>query len=243
MSDSLIQELEDAERDERLKKFWDENGGYILMGCLLAILMTAFISGWRSWNDKVNAESTAGIMAAMDTGNVAERLSSVAGQVRPGARFVAHITAAGKFAEAGEYEKALAEYNAVEADTELADGFRDLARVQAVRVQIILAADELKNGGTTEIVPESLTARLETVWGNPNSPWRFHARYYAALAEATLNKNYSAARSHLAPVLAQDNPLSTLKERAASLDHVYKLEAARNTPVDQEIVVPEDAKG
>ena len=70
MSDDLMLDVEESLRQERLKKIWDEYGSSLITGMILAVLITAFIVGWRSWNQKVDRAQTVVVVEAPSTARV-----------------------------------------------------------------------------------------------------------------------------------------------------------------------------
>lgn len=222
MADDLIQEVEDSLREERMAKFWQENGGYIIGGCILAVLLTAFISGWQGWNAKVNAHDTALIIEAIDSDDLVGNLEQVAPVVRAGPRTIALLTAAGKLFEEGRVEDARAQFDLIAMDQEIPDVFRDLAMLQSVRLDTQL----LSKSDPSEIneAAQALLVKLSALWQDDRNPWKFHARYQAGLITGSYLNDYKAAHQHLEVVMSEQNLVDSLKQRAEILDHVYELD-------------------
>lgn len=222
MTDGLIQEVDDSLREERIQRFWRENGSYIIAGCLLAILVTALISGYRNWNDKIHAHDTALVLNAIDADNMVQELGSVAPIVRPGTRVVALMTAAGKLFQEGQVAEAKAQFDILATDEGVSPIFRDLAQLQSARLGTQLL--EGTEAGALDVKANDLLDKLLPLWQKVDSPWRFHARYQAGLIAGAYLKDYDLAHEHLSAVQGDDNLIDSLKQRAAVLDHVYLLD-------------------
>lgn len=218
---NLILEIDEALKRERTEKIFREYGPYILAGALLAILFTGIISGYRSWENRVNAEHTALLMEAMSAPDQAKTLEEIAPQLRPGQRAIAYMTAAGALMNKGENTEAQAIFARTSGDKALPELYRDLATLMSVRLSLSTATENLDAA--------TLLSRLQPLM-DESSPWRWHAHVEAALIAAHLQNDYAAARARLAPVLKDGESMPpSLQTRARALDQVFsqKLGAAK----------------
>lgn len=218
---NLIQEIDEALRREKTEKMFKEYGPYILAGALLAVLFTGIISGYRSWDNKVSAAQTAQLMHAMTGEDPAKALVELAPSLRPGPRAIAQMTAASTLMEKGNTAEAQKIFAAAAGDKTLPAMYRDLAALTDVRLKM--------DGDAKNLDAKALLAQLQPLMTQGN-PWRWHAHVEAALINANLLNDYTAARALLAPVTglsAEDAP-ATLLARARALDQVFgqKLSAA-----------------
>lgn len=229
---NIILEIDEALKRERTEKLFKEYGPYLLAGAVLAVLFTGIISGYRNWENRINATQTAQLIEAMAAPDKAKALEALAPGLRPGQRALAHMAAAGALLETEKKEEALAILNRAGADRELPAIHRDLATLMAIRLSVSSHSE------TTDAA--ALLTRLTPLMGKDN-PWRWHARVEAALIAAHLQNDYAAARQHLAEVLkGGDIPPPSLLERARALDQVY---SQKTSAVRKETPAAPDAEG
>jgi hypothetical protein len=219
MSD-IFQEVDEIMKQERMEKFWKQNGTWIIAFIVLTIVGTAAISGYKYWNAGVQEKQTAILLGMFDEPDFPAGVIEQSQDLRPGLRGLALLGAANHQMEAGNKEKALEFYKNAAQDSALPDDFQGMAQIMTARMDDGLSADEK-------------LAMLKEVFDNGDSPWRFHAQLEAALVEAHDNNDYAAARFHIERILRAEGAVSpSLLNRAKSLDHVYTLkqESAEDTP-------------
>ncbi len=227
----ILQEIDDALKREQTEKFFKEYGPYLLAGAILAVLFTGLISGYRSWNNKVNAAQTAQLMEAMAAPDQVTALEALAPQLRPGHRALAHMTAAGTLLSDNKPQDALVIFNKAAADKALPAMYKDLATLMSVRLAL--------TGDPAQLKADELLAKLSPLM-TKNNPWRWHARIEAALINAHLQNDYATARQNLAEVLSGAEILPpSLTERARALDQVF---AQKVSAVKKDTATP-DAEG
>ncbi len=222
MADNLIHEIEEDIKREKLETLWKEYGGYLIAALVLAVLLTALVSGWRSWNARVNVTQTTALINALDRETPSEQITAVNEVVtglRPDHQATAHLTAAGLALREENAEAALAHYNAIAQNADASDLFRELALLMAVRLETDMAAAD-----GTGIDAPALTARLAPLRNNPGTPWRWHAYLQSALIAAHVSGDYAQARSYLAEITMQEGLPPSLMERAQALTHIYSLQ-------------------
>ncbi len=219
MSD-IFQEVDEIMKQERMEKFWKENGTWIIAFIVLTILGTAAISGYKYWNAGVQEKQTATLIAMFDKPDFPAGVAEQSQDLRPGLRGLALLSAANHEMEAGNTDSALDFYKTAAEDSALPDDFRGMAQIMTARLdQNLNAAEKL--------------TMLKDVFDDGDSPWRFHAQLEAALVEAHDNQDYAAARFHVERIVRANDAVSpSLLNRARSLDHVYTLkqEGAEETP-------------
>lgn len=212
--ESLILEIEESLKQERIEKIWKEYGPYILAAACLVVLATAAVTGWQGYRSKVNAEKTEILLTAIDAEDQARALAEALPRLEGGSKFVALFTNAGLMIENGDAQAALELYKNGAKDESLPKVFRDLAAYMAVKLE-----------WATSETPDSdaLLAQLAPLWQDEAGPWRWHARLQAAMILAHDKQQYLEARKHLTQVMLQEGVPPSLAERARSLDHIYYL--------------------
>lgn len=214
MSD-LLAEVDEAMRQEKLEKFWKENGPFIIAFVVLTILMTGVISGYRSWDTSIKTKQTSELIEFMSApnypGNIVAKETL---NFRAPLRAVALMGAAGTLMAQDKVDDAYTLYTRVAQDTKIKDDFRHLAILMSVRID--MDKDDADS--------DALLASLAPVLKN-KSPYQPHARIDAALIHASLKNDYAAANELLNAVLDTKALPPTLYERAQNLHHVYSLKA------------------
>lgn len=212
---NIILEIDEAIKRERTEKLFKEYGPYLLAGAVLAVLFTGIISGYRNWENRINATQTAQLIEAMAAEDKVKALEELAPRLRPGQRALAQMAAAGALIEAGQGVEAMKILDQSAADSDLAAIHRDLATLMAVRLSVSAQDEAAKTD------PAALLGRLSPLMGKDN-PWRWHARVEAALITAHMQNDFITARQHLAEVIkGGEVPPPSLLERARALDQVY----------------------
>lgn len=223
MADDLIHEVEESVRQDKINKFWNENGNYIIAGCILLVLFTGLISGWKTWNTKNNRHDTALVIAALDSETPVESLDKIIDKIRPGHKAIAHLNAAGILLSEKKYTQALTHYNAIKHDQTIKPIIRDLGTLMATKLEWALS----KNS-ESESDPSALINNIDSIARDHKNPWYGHASIQAAIIAASLN-DYTKARSYLTTVKSAPALPAALRQRAEALDHIYALKHSNNT--------------
>lgn len=216
MSD-LLSELDDVMRRERMEKLWKEYGSTIIAGIILAIFLTAAISGFKAWDHKAKTESTTQLIALLESPQFPNVKESDL-DMRASHESMARLIAAATYVRQDKTAEALALYDQVLADKSAPSELRDFARLMRARL--------LSQEQAYESVLESLAPLLN----NQGSVWRFHAQLEAASLLAHGAKDYARAREHLAAILEAPGLPETLYAKARALDHIYALKQSESQP-------------
>jgi hypothetical protein len=171
----IFSEIDDELRKEQARRLWQRYGKLIIGGAVVIVLSVAAWRGYVYWQD-TNAE------AQGDAYFAAERLATLEDAAASRAAFeeflktaqggypmLARFRVAALDAKAGEYDKAIATYDAVASDPSVPTVFQDLARMRAAYI----AVDHLDRAAV-----ESRILGLAT----PGATWRHTARELLALA-------------------------------------------------------------
>lgn len=226
---SFITDIEDSVRHDEMIKLWKEYGPYLIAGIVLAIIITATMSVYRSWDNKVNAQQTSTVLAALDSPDVPAALANIANTLRPGQRAVAMLTEGSALLQAGKNEEAAAAFEKAAEDKTLPPLYRDLALLEGVRLRTG------QNGDTNGAAPV-LLKKLEPVLNDPKNPWYLQAQLQAGVISAHDQRYFADAPGYLAKVLEAKDAPPALVEKAKQLDHVYELQR-QNPPTS--FVAPE----
>ena len=173
--DSFIREVDEELRQDRARDLWHRYGIWAIAGAVAIVAGTAGIRGYQYWiESRANASGDAFLqaMTLANDGKSDEALKALAGLEKDGYGtypVLARMRAATVRAEKGEFDAAVKGFDAVAADTAIADAIRDMARLRAA----FLLVD---HGGR-----EDVAARIEPLTSDAN-PLRHSAREALALA-------------------------------------------------------------
>jgi hypothetical protein len=211
----ILAEMNEAIRQERMEKFWKENGNALVFFVIATILTTGLVSAWRSWDAKARIAGTEKIMTLMEDKTFPDNIREAELDVRGGLRGIVLINGAQEYIRDKKPADAMALYTRAADDNGIPAEIRDLA----VLMQIRLAKDPASGAKADD---EHLIKALAKIAGNQRSPWQYHAKLEAA-AIAAEKQDYTRARLYLAGVMDEQAVPKTLYKKAQALDHVYAL--------------------
>ncbi len=169
---NLFQEIEEDLQRQRIEALWKRYGNIILGVVLFIVLLTAAISGWRTYRVRTEQTATAGLVellgkTATDKGAGVAALEEFArahgGEAH---NFLARLNAANLALQEGDADRAVAIYDELARDANVERSFRQLADLLAVQIRM------------DEGDPAALQVRLEPLL--KDSAWRFTAREFSA---------------------------------------------------------------
>ncbi|MGB4107889.1 MAG: hypothetical protein WBK55_08855 [Alphaproteobacteria bacterium] len=218
----LLAEVNAAMRQERMEKFWKENGKTLIFFVFATIVMTGVISAYRTWDANAKAAGTERLLNLTEAKDFPDNIRNAEVDLRPGLRGIALINGAQVYLDRKKNEDALALYTKAAEDKAIPAEIRGLAVLMQARLDE-KAADNA-----------ALMKNLDSVAHDGGSPWQYHARIEAA-AFAAARKDYKQAREYLAGIMDQKEVPNTLYKKAMALDHVYalreqKMSAAQEKP-------------
>ncbi len=208
----IFQDVDEALKQERMAKFWKENGPFIIGAAILTIVLTAGVNGYRAWNTSQNQQNTALLLQAAESQNPVDALEKASADLRPGQRGVALLTAANEALDADDMDKAEELYQKLAMDTSVPDLIRDFAAIKLTSLMLDSEA---------HADPEAFYALLSPVTDKSKSPWQAHAHLQTALVAAHLEDNYERAVEAAQNAAAVENVEPSLKNRADALAHIY----------------------
>jgi predicted negative regulator of RcsB-dependent stress response len=222
MTNELIHDVEESLKQERIHALWKEYGPYLLSGVALAILFTALISGWRSWQYKVNSGHTATLVEAMSGDDIPANLSKVEKTLAPGQQAVAYLSHAGILLNQNKTDEALAVLKEAAANPDLPDPYGDLIQLQTVRLQWGKEHDKQ--------AASAMLDSLKPLLDKPDSPWHWQARLQAALIYGQDMQDYTQANTQLAAIGAGQDVPPSLAGKARALSSLYALKETLEAP-------------
>jgi hypothetical protein len=204
--DSFLREVDEAVRQERYKKLWDQYGVYALGLAALIVAGVAAYKGWAYWQERQAQAAGAKFSEALtmldgaDATKAKDVIALLAEEGPPGYRVLARFQLAAAEAKAGDIDKAVADYDALASDSSVDEILRGHATLQA-------AALRLDKTDYAE-----MERRLKDL-AEGDSAWRFSARELLGLSAYRLNDMREAEKQFGALVGDQGTP-PNLRERA-----------------------------
>ena len=204
--DSFLREVDEAVRQERYKKLWDQYGVYALGLAALIVAGVAAYKGWAYWQERQAQAAGAKFSEALtmldgaDATKAKDVIALLAEEGPPGYRVLARFQLAAAEAKAGDIDKAVADYDALASDSSVDEILRGHATLQA-------AALRLDRTDYAE-----MERRLKDL-AEGDSAWRFSARELLGLSAYRLNDMREAEKQFGALVGDQGTP-PNLRERA-----------------------------
>jgi len=204
--DSFLREVDEAVRQERYKKLWDQYGVYALGLAALIVAGVAAYKGWAYWQERQAQAAGAKFSEALtmldgaDATKAKDVIALLAEEGPPGYRVLARFQLAAAEAKAGDIDKAVADYDALASDSSVDEILRGHATLQA-------AALRLDKTDYAE-----MERRLKDL-AEGDSAWRFSARELLGLSAYRLNDMREAEKQFSALVGDQGTP-PNLRERA-----------------------------
>ena len=219
-SDTLIQEVDEELRRDRMRKLWRQTGPWIIAGAVAVVLGVAAYEGWTWWQKTQSSASSDQFYAATkiadgtDFAAAKKALDDVIAKGSGGYPMLAQFREAALLAQQGKTDDAVAAYDALSNsinDTHL----RELA--------LVLSANLLVDKGDVAAV-EQRVGGLTT----PASALRNIAREEMGLVQYKAGKLDDAMKSFQSIL---DDPLSTRDEQSRIQIYMLQLEAQGAKPI------------
>lgn len=173
--DAFIREVDEAYREDELKKFASTWGRWILLAVVLGLAALGGYYWWKAEQQKrveALSEQFSAALGKVETGGSTEALAdleTIGKSDNPSYRALAAMTKSGLALQGGEADKAIADLKRVVDDAQAPQPLRDVAEIKLLRLQF----DTLK--------PEEILKRTER-FVTGDSPWFPVAGEMAALA-------------------------------------------------------------
>ena len=174
MSD-IFREVDEDVRKDVYTRLWTAYGRYVIGGAVGIVLITAAWQGWSSWSLAQREADGARFIAALELtqqgrfGPAEAAFAELAQDARRGYATLARLQRAAALAGAGDRTAAVAEYDALAADSGVDETLRGLAA--------LLAAQNLIDTANRE----TLARRLDPLLAE-DSTWKYSARELSGLA-------------------------------------------------------------
>lgn len=222
----LVDEVNEEMRREKVTRFWQRVGGYVIAASATIIVATVSVVAWQNYTLRKQTEATEAFLEADKTlkaweyENAARQFSALAMKDANGLPTLAAMKQAYAHTKAGKDDKALESYLAL-ADNASADaGMRAMARIYAAQIMI----------GEEDKTLEDVVAVLQPLTGDKTHPFSAIAR--EQLAYASLRYGDEAMASRLLGELATDAqaPVSLRRRAEAQAQEFAPATAPESAP-------------
>lgn len=214
--DALLREVDDAVRQDELFGFWRRYGKAVAI--IVAAGLVAF-GGWLFWNHhrqqssgEVAEQAQELVDAAAGGGSPdAAKLKALGDASQPGYRATAKLIEAAELAKKGDVKGASALYGQINADSSLAQPYRDVALLR----QIAITFDTLQ--------PQQIVDKLKPL-AVEGGPWFGSAGEMTAIAYMKMGKKNLAGPIFAAISRDEQTPAS-LRSRARQMAGLLGVDA------------------
>lgn len=204
--DSLLREVEEELRRERMQKIWEKYGSLIIGGLVAFVLAIGGLQYYRTSMKEAAEKAGAQFSEALRLSEqnkldekAQEKFKRLAAGANDGYATLAKLNLAGADAEAGKTSEAIKQFEAIVSDSSADPILRDFATLQIVSLQ-------MGEANYTEIA-----SRLEPLT-KPSAAFRTNALELEGLAAFKAGK-FDVAREKLEPLLIDQDASQQLQER------------------------------
>lgn len=204
--DSFVREVNEAVRQEELKRLWNRYGLYAVAGALLIIAGVAGYKGWNYWQTQQSRTAGARFIGALlleedgKTQDAMAAYSEIATQGPQGYRILSRFQLAAAAAKDGKTKEAVEAYDALASDSALDPVLRDYANIRAATLLV------------DETSLEDMKTRVDAL-AEGDGPWRNSARELLGLT-AWRTGNMSEAERYFRRVMVDPQATSAMRRRA-----------------------------
>ncbi|MEO6014533.1 MAG: tetratricopeptide repeat protein [Devosia sp.] len=219
-NDTLIREVDDELRRDRMRKLWRQSAPFVIGAAIAVVLLVAGYEGWTWYQDSTSAKSSDQFYAAgavadgTDLDAAKKALDDVIATGSGGYPSLAKFREAALLAQQGKTDDAVAAYDGLA--TSLSDThMRELA--------LILSAQLLIDKGDVAAVEQRVGGSID-----PTSPMRNAAREVLGLVQYKAGKLDDAMKSFQAVV---DDPLASRDLQSRVQIYIQQLLAEGAAPI------------
>lgn len=204
--DSIFREVDEAVRQDQLKKLWDKYGVIVVAGAVAIVAGVGGYKGWVWWQAEQARETGArfvGGQARIEEGKPAEAaeiFKSLAQDGPSGYRLLSRFQLAALYVTQGKTEQAAKLYDELASATGGGKVLQDYARLQAAALRVDTAPFD------------DLLGQIESL-AKPNNPWRHTAREILGLS-AYRNGDIQVAERYYNLMITDQQTPANMRRRA-----------------------------
>lgn len=217
--DTIFREVDEAVRQDQLKKLWERYGVFVVAAALLIVVAVAGYKGWIYWRAQQASEAGArfsGALQLAEEGKAEEAraaFEALAASGPAGYRILARFQLAAAEAASGDKARAVAAYDELAADSSVEAILRDYARIRAAMLRV------------DDADMQEMQRRIGGL-AVDNNPWRNAAHELLGLVAYRLGDE-AAAETHFNSILSDAAASPGIRRRAEMmLALIVKADAA-----------------
>ena len=216
----ILQEVDEALKQDKMAKLWQDYGRYIIAALVLVVLMTAAKSAYEHYHRTTSERATTALLSILNDEDADKQaaLSEFIKTSKGGSQIVAQLELAGAQLDDGEKDSALATFNGLAENSKAPAYFQDFAKLMSIQLKM----DAMNDDQITAI-----TVQLNALIDNEKSLWRYHALLNRAAINAA-QADYKAAIADAARVKTAPNMPQTLINRAVALEQLYTIKLSES---------------
>lgn len=144
----IFREIDEELRQDKFEKLWREYGRYVIAGAVVIVIAVAGVSGWHQYQESERLADGARFSAAKasaEDGNTEDAAALFAALGRESGTSYGTLSRfheAALTARKGDADAAVALYDALAADTDIDEPFRDLATILSASVRANAASPD-----------------------------------------------------------------------------------------------------
>ena len=199
----LLQEIEEDLQRQKYEKLWKKYGHFVLGAILGIVLITAFVSGWRSWKTYSEQNASAGLLRFVEgeTEDKARQIDNLEAFARAnpgtGHAVLARLNAAKIAFKEGKTEQAVTIYDSLANDASVETPFRQLGVLMSVQAQL--------DSGE----PAALKERIAPLMAD--GAWRVTAKEFTALLNLRMDDKEAAKNLYSEIAQEKEAPESVIQ--------------------------------
>jgi len=219
-SDTLIREVDEELRRDRMRKFWRQFGPWVIVGAVAVVVGVAGYEGWMWWTKSQAARSSDQFYAATqiadgtDVAAAKKALDDVIAQGSGGYPMLAQFREASLLASQGKTDEAVAAYDALSTS---------IANTHLRELALVLGANLLIDKGDVAAVEQRVGGSM-----TPSSPMRNAAREVMGLVQYKAGKLDDAMKNFQAII---DDPAATRDSQSRVQIYMLQLQAEGAKPI------------
>lgn len=219
MSD-ILQEVDEALKQDKILKLWQDYGNYIIAAVVMVVLMTAAKSGYEYHHKTTSEAATTQLLSILDgeEESKAAALTDFINNAKGGSSIIAQLQLAGEHLNNDNGEDALKVFADIAMNDKATPYFKDFAKLMMVQIKM----DTLSDENIKEI-----QAYLSAIIDDEKSVWRYHALLNRAALSAA-GQEYKPAIDDLQKIIDSRVSPPTLAQRARALSQLYTIKMTKS---------------
>ncbi len=225
MSD-IFTEVDDAVKQEKLEKFWKDNGNLIIGVVILIIVGTAAMNGWLYYKRAHFEKQTEAFLAAIQEDDLTAAYEARKDELKGLHAQMLLIRAGEDALGLDEPEKAIGYFQTAAEAQDVDPFFRDFARLKYARA-LMAVKTESEDGAESQQAGQNILNYLDKMAADHNNPWYNQANFLSAQVAAYHMNNDELALRHLSNIQKSKISQPALTKAINAMESVINYRAAK----------------